>query len=256
MDIVHMSDIHFGREDRQALKALEAHLAAYPADLVVVSGDLTQLGRRHEFARARDWLARLDLPVVSTPGNHDAPGLNLLSRLRGPFRRYQRSLGGFSTAFRNAKALVVPLRSAHGFQWRSDWSLGAIDPRHLNPVLTLLSADDPGGWRFVVCHHPLIDDAEGPVAGRTRGGHAALRALARAGADFVLTGHTHVPSVTTFPLDGRTVHLIAAGTLSNRRRGVAASVNRFRLGGDRVAMDRLLLDGGAFRVGETFTFDR
>ena len=46
MKIAHVSDIHFGREDKTALGKLSDFLVTNPVDLVVISGDLTQNGRR------------------------------------------------------------------------------------------------------------------------------------------------------------------------------------------------------------------
>ena len=56
--IAHLSDLHFGRVDPATLPALQAALIAARPDVLVVSGDLTQRARRHEFEAARRFLDR------------------------------------------------------------------------------------------------------------------------------------------------------------------------------------------------------
>lgn len=41
-------------------------------DLVVLTGDLVDLGRREEYAHLKSLLAPLGLPLIAIPGNHDA----------------------------------------------------------------------------------------------------------------------------------------------------------------------------------------
>lgn len=59
MRITHISDLHFGHEDQRLAEGLSRDLNAQRPDLVVISGDFTQLGRRREFAAARALSARL-----------------------------------------------------------------------------------------------------------------------------------------------------------------------------------------------------
>ena len=54
MRIVHLSDLHFGRHDPEIVAGLTAEIAEHAPDLVVVSGDFTQIGTPIEFAMARD----------------------------------------------------------------------------------------------------------------------------------------------------------------------------------------------------------
>ena len=57
--IAQISDLHFGHHDPAVAEALLASLQGSSSDLVVVSGDLTQRARRHEFIAARDFLDRI-----------------------------------------------------------------------------------------------------------------------------------------------------------------------------------------------------
>ena len=71
--ILHIADLHFGKEDPRLVESLVEEAGRLKPDVVVASGDLTTFGCRREFAQARDLFSRLDAPVVASPGNHDVP---------------------------------------------------------------------------------------------------------------------------------------------------------------------------------------
>ena len=83
MRIAQLSDTHFleaGAEPEggfsydvdAAFDAVRDHLAAGPpVDLVVVTGDVADHGRREQYRHAATAFERLDAPVVVCPGNHD-----------------------------------------------------------------------------------------------------------------------------------------------------------------------------------------
>jgi len=60
---------------------------------------------------------------------------------------------------------------------------------------------------------------------------AALAALAAAWIDAVLTGHVHDPFDVVHPVNGRSVRLIGAGTLSERLRVTPPSFNEIQVEG-------------------------
>ena len=71
--LFHVSDLHFGYEDREALDwFLEAVRTERPA-AVLCTGDLTMRGSAREYALARSWLTKLPVPVALVAGNHDVP---------------------------------------------------------------------------------------------------------------------------------------------------------------------------------------
>ena len=123
--IVHVSDIHFGCENKAALEAAHALLAADPPDLLAATGDITQSGEPLEFDAARAWLDSLPCPRISTPGNHDTPYWNVLGRAAWTFRAYGRHIGpeAFETvSLPGMKA--VAFNTARGIQPRLNWSKG------------------------------------------------------------------------------------------------------------------------------------
>ena len=91
--LLHMSDIHFGDEDDNALAAATEFAQATLFDLMVLTGDLTQFGHRDEFTATQRWLAQIPHPWLATPGNHDTPWLGLAERMTSPFGRYADAVG-------------------------------------------------------------------------------------------------------------------------------------------------------------------
>ena len=88
--IVHCSDLHFGKTDPSVVERLKHKILEVKPDVVIVSGDLTQRARVHEFTQARAFLLQLGVPHVVIPGNHDIALYNVFSRLFTPFKNYQR----------------------------------------------------------------------------------------------------------------------------------------------------------------------
>ena len=66
--LFHLSDIHFGLEDRDALAWVRDEIAAKRPAAVVITGDHTMRARHHEFAAATRWITALDVPVTISIG--------------------------------------------------------------------------------------------------------------------------------------------------------------------------------------------
>ena len=251
--IAHLSDIHFGGEDKEAVEAAVSELAALAPDLIVVTGDVTLNGLPEEFIAARDWLRRLPTPLLVTPGNHDTPYWNLILRTATPFDRYRRYIGPPKwSAFDGPRVCARAINSARGAQARLDWSKGAIDRGQLGRL----------GWeaaaplKLLACHHPLIDPPGAPVGGRTRGGPAAARMLTAQHVELVLTGHIHVPFAMPLPGSTRPCYGLGAGTLSVRTRGTPPSFSTIDVeSGAFEVVVRGWVDG-AFRPIETLRLPR
>ena len=105
--IAHISDLHFGRTDAVVVAGLREAVVAAQPDLVVVSGDLTQRARRHEFEEARDFLATLPEPQIVVPGNHDVPLYNAFARWLRPLARYRRYIGDETQALYTDDEITV-----------------------------------------------------------------------------------------------------------------------------------------------------
>src|SRR6218665_4090867 len=90
MKILHVSDLLFGHHDPALAEGFADDINAQSPDLIVASGDFTQIGTKEEFEQARAFLDKLNAPVFAVPGNHDVPAVNVLRRLINPYGLYRR----------------------------------------------------------------------------------------------------------------------------------------------------------------------
>jgi 3',5'-cyclic AMP phosphodiesterase CpdA len=250
--IAHLSDIHFGGEDRPAVEAAVAAVSAFEPTLSVVTGDLTLNGLPQEFIAARRWLELLPSPRMVTPGNHDTPYWNLILRALTPFNRYRRYIGEPDLAAFDAPGLAGRvLNSARGGQGRLDWSKGVID-------MEALQAIDwgEGPLKLFGCHHPLIDLPSAPVTGGVHRGEEAAALLAERGVELVLTGHVHVPFALPLREGGRVIYALGAGTLSMRTRGAPASFSTVVAEDDAFQVTVQAWDGDRFAPAQSWRLAR
>jgi len=226
--LFHVSDVHFGIEDRTALASFADAIAAERPDAVICTGDITQRAKHREYAEARDWFAALGVPVMLEVGNHDMPYFDPVERFRTPFARYERLAGAVASRPRFEDLAFVSLLTTVSAQWRWPWSDGDVRGPALAQTLADLEAlqGDPR-LKVVTCHHPLVGRTLGD-RNPTIGGDEAFRALAEAGADVVLSGHIHTPFDITHEIAGRRVRMIGCGTMSHRLRGAPPSYNVLR----------------------------
>ena len=190
--ILHVSDLHTGtHEDPDVAQALARLVTKVRPDLIVASGDLTNRGRRDEHERAHRLLLSLGAPVLAVPGNHDLP-YTVPARFTSPFAEFERVWGTAEPTHVSAGLHVVGLNSARPYRQQG----GALDASQLRAASERLGSATEGAYRVVVLHHQLASAPWGvqrkrPLSNRS----GVLRALAAAGADLILGGHTHQGAV-------------------------------------------------------------
>jgi len=227
--LFHVSDIHFGVEDPRAHDWFAAAVAQERPDAVICTGDLTQRAKHSEYAAAARWLRDLGVPIFVEPGNHDMPYYNLAERFLTPFRRFEALAASVHCDLHMPQLIVIALRTTVRAQRRFPWSDGVITRRALDACLTELERHQ-GDHRLkiIACHHPLVSSQPGRP-NPTIGGDEALLALAKAGADVVLSGHVHDAFDIARVVEGRSVRLIGTGTLSRRLRGTQPTYTKLEL---------------------------
>lgn len=205
--VAHLSDLHFGRTDPAVTHALLDDVHRHRPDLVIVSGDLTQRARSHQFAEARAFLARLPAPAMVVPGNHDlVPVYRPLKRLFRPRAKFHRHLPGHAPdpVWSDDELVVIGLDSTTRLRWQS----GRLKPGHLDHVERSLTEAPGAACRAVFLHHPL----PGTLAGHP------FEALAERGVDLVLTGHVHRAHVEVIAgAHGHSLVLVQASTACSTR---------------------------------------
>lgn len=221
--LFHISDVHFGVEDRACLDAVAKAVREERPDALVCTGDLTQRATLKQYGEAADWFRALGVPIWLDVGNHDMPYKNLVERFTNPYKRYNALCKAVAVeSFETADVVLVPLKSTVRIQPRFPWSDGFVTAKALGAtckVLERLSGDER--HIVVTAHHPLL----GPQGGGmnpTIGGDAAFAALANAGAQAVLSGHIHKPLDEVREAGGDNsggqMRMIGAGTISTRLR--------------------------------------
>jgi len=257
--VLQLSDPHFGTERPLAVAALQRLCGELRPDLLIVSGDITQRARSHEFSRARAFFDSLNVPArLVVPGNHDIPLFDLITRACQPYRRYQRAFGpALEGEFSGNDLLVITLNTTRRHRHKH----GEVSTEQVERVAHRLARAGTAQVRLVVVHQPVAVTQPVDANNLLRGHAHAVRRWSQAGADAVLGGHIHLPYV--LPLQARWPDLpqpiwaVQAGTaLSSRvRDGISNSVNLLRTGpGRRAVVERWDLDeaSGSFqRVAST-----
>ncbi len=233
MRLFHISDLHFGLEDRRALAWFADCVRDEHPAAVLITGDLTMRARSHEFAAACDWIGALDVPVTVEVGNHDLPYFNPLARFFWPYERIRGIERLVERELDLAGVAVVPLKTTARAQWRLDWSKGWVTRDALDRTLAAIDALPHGTAAIVTAHHPLV---EAGTKGRalTRGGERALHELAKRGVAAVLTGHVHDAFDLIKETPAGPIRMIGAGTLSQRIRSTPPGFNELTIKGPKI----------------------
>ncbi|WP_296721834.1 metallophosphoesterase [Erythrobacter sp.] len=234
--LFHLSDIHFGLEDREALEWVRREIAARRPDAVVITGDHTMRARTHEFAAATRWITALDVPVTISIGNHDMPYFNLIERFFAPYRRFEGMQALIEREIDLPGLAIVPLKTVRRWQPRFNWSKGWVTQPALDRCLAALDRLPQGTRALVAVHHPLREVGTQGTA-LTRHGERALRELAQRQVLGVLSGHVHDAFDIAEPTAEGAVRMIGAGTLSQRIRSTPPSFNELRWDGTRLEVE-------------------
>lgn len=252
MRLAHVADLHFGAANPDVIAAArDAILNFNPAGLIV-SGDLTQRGKRSEFADARDWIEQFDLPTLVVPGNHDTPLLNVHARAMAPFARYTDYFGHFTRPLDIGDVRVDPLNTARGWQARHNWAEGSVRLSDLQDVI--VAGEGKRRVRLIACHHPFKSLRGALLRTETKRGELASQMLAESRIDAILTGHVHTPHAEEIVEPGGRYLAISAGTLSLRLRRAPPSFNMLEVQQDALEVTPMSLADNVFQPLAPFRF--
>ncbi len=243
--LIHISDLHFGRTRPELLRPLIAVLNDIDADLVAISGDLTQRARSSQFRAARAFIDRLQAPVLVVPGNHDVPLEDVLTRMLFPFRGYRKWIDrNLEPQFENGEITVMGINTVNPYAWQR----GRVGSRAVRRVCRAFDGEGDR-VRIVVAHHPFEHQPTDTKV-LMKGAAKAVDAFAECGADIILTGHLHAWRAEPFAerVGRRGALQVHAGTgLSTRLRGEENDFNVLTVGRGRVEVDRYAAGHGAER---------
>ncbi|MEO8452724.1 MAG: metallophosphoesterase [Gemmatimonadota bacterium] len=268
--LVHLSDLHFGRDvDLEQVAEAETFVATSVPNAVVISGDLTQRARHGEFQRALVFVDRMRsfAPTLVIPGNHDVQWWETPFDVTGAdrkHRKYRQYFGDDLTPTLELPGLcVASVLTSHGVVWGSmTWRFwrdaavkGHLPSGEVERIQAIFDRQPAGTTKVLALHQNVVRGEISNRMGLARGKVAARR-LAGSGADLILCGHDHQESMSQ--LDDRVV-VATAGTLTRRTRGKRASAfNLITLEADSIAVQHQMWEVSArtFTPGVARVFPR
>jgi 3',5'-cyclic AMP phosphodiesterase CpdA len=249
--VAHLSDLHFGTEDRQLVERLLIELHELAPQLTVISGDLTQRARRSQFAAARAFIGTLPGPIMVVPGNHDIPLWDVTRRILSPLGRYRSYINPDLCPYHLDEELaVLGLNTTRPTRWKE----GEISAAQADLIRRRFGDVPDALLKVVVTHHPFIPPPEQPKLAVVGGRTGALAALRDAGVRLLLSGHLHLGYSGLADERPGLLSVQASTAVSRRRRGQPNGYNVIHtLPGSEPQVETRRWDGQAFQPVTTPT---
>lgn len=242
--LVHLSDLHFGRVDQALLAPLKALVERLAPDVVVVSGDLTQRARSHEFQAARVFLDSLPGPQIVVPGNHDVPLYNVVSRFLRPLTKYRRYISNdLAPEYVDDEIAVLGINTARSLTFKD----GRINHQQIAALRARLAGLGSRVTRVIVTHHPFDLPEHFDQDDLVDRAPLAMEMFSTSGVDLLLAGHLHAShagsTAARYKIPGFAALMVQAGTAtSTRGRGESNSFNVLRVAPDDITVERYSWD--------------
>ncbi|MFH1620457.1 MAG: metallophosphoesterase [Patescibacteria group bacterium] len=222
--IAHISDLHIGRWSRgyKSTVLLQKALKKIEADLIVVTGDITENGRLAEYRIFNEIFSDfLDQGrVLIVPGNHDRLGHEVANKIMD---------GRDMEVFHTDGLYLVKVDTTGEHNRRLFSGHGNFDQSMLTHLLKLISEAGSNDLVIVIFHHhplPLAEDLISekiasflgwPYASELSIGTELIERL-RGKCDLVLHGHRHQYSENIFVEGSRPLRIYNAGASNLHRR--------------------------------------
>lgn len=252
MKIAHISDVHFGTHSQDKLKALSHALFMEAPDLLIISGDFTQVGNIEEFKMAQDFIKSMPFETLCCPGNHDISLKNIFERFFRPFFRYEKYIcKDTEDFFENDLVKIATINSARPILFHWNWANGAINKKQLKRIGQFFEGHDEK-YKFCVFHHPLHNMHNSPISVKTFGAQRAMAAFKKMGINFILNGHLHKSIIERVD---NINYIIAASALSYRLRNAPNGFGIFEISKEKVILNNYIFDGKYFTKSEIIDLD-
>lgn len=217
--LLHLSDLHFGTERLECIRAIQKFCIEQQPEVVVVSGDLTQRAKFREFLACKQFLESLKTPYFVVPGNHDIPLYHLWKRAFQPFGLYQLFFGSLENTFATQHFYLIGMNSIR----RRYHTRGSISLEQIQKVDQQLMQAPANKLKIIVSHQPFYTDNENhhlkdcPALGQF-----AIREWGQHQLYALLHGHLHLVAVydlnQEFALNlQHPVYEVHAGTATSKR---------------------------------------
>ena len=185
--IVHISDLHISNStfDEEIFLNAVNEINDLQADMIILTGDITENGYYTEFQQSKKYLPMFESPLFAVPGNHDARNLG--------YQTFGELIGEQSWKLTmDDNFTVIGLDSSS-----PDEDKGHIgNPQHMWLEHQLDECVVNENFSIVALHHHVVSI---PQTGRERNvlsdAGDILKTLTMHEVDLVLSGHKHVPNI-------------------------------------------------------------
>ena len=202
----------------KALTQLVDDIKKQPHDHLAITGDLVNLALPIEFQNARDWLEQLGRPqdISVVFGNHDAYVPGALKTAITTFAPWLTSDIAVSTPFpymriRKDIAIIGCSSAIATMPFRATGTFGKKQAEELARLLQI--AQEKQLFKVVMIHHPPVHHATHRQKILTDI-DCFQSVIAEFGADLILHGHTHLPTLYHIKGKGRGVPVVGVASAS------------------------------------------
>lgn len=217
--IYHISDVHFGPPHlRRVSDGVIELVEQRRPDVVVLSGDLTQRAKPHQFRQAREFVDRIPVPTLVVPGNHDVPLYRFWERIFTPFGAYRKHFADeLEPIYRDDELLIVGVNTAFNWTWKD----GRITLGRLLEVARIFEETPESVFKVVVAHHHLIPPPNFGTQRVLANAYEAIDLFSSCGVDLILSGHLHQAYIGNseefYPKGRPPVVILHSGTTTSNR---------------------------------------
>lgn len=221
MKIIHLSDLHFGTEIPELVTAALEDIKAQAADLIIISGDLTQRARTPQFLAAKNFISALPTNTICVPGNHDIALYNLIERFFYPFNSYKHWINSdLCTHYIKDHIAILGINSVTPFKPMS----GYVTEKQLGLVHDFFQQQPKDQTRIIMMHHNLIKSDRHKIINDSK---KIIDLFASCNINLVLSGHLHLARNELLKQNANQhpMYIITAGTAISTRTREANSYN-------------------------------
>ncbi|MDQ3020060.1 MAG: metallophosphoesterase [Bacteroidota bacterium] len=253
--IAHISDLHFGTEDKVIAEGLLKDIEEKVPSIVVISGDLTQRARTSQFKAAKEYLDKIHFPKIVVPGNHDIPLFDVIRRFLFPLTRYYKYITeDLKPFYMDDEMAILGINTARSFTWKN----GRISEEQIQTIKEKLCPIKMPLIEILVIHHQFIPSPDNDSVSLVGRAEKALDVIDECGIDLVLAGHLHegfTGDVQTYHPGRRSIIVAQAGTaISNRRREDPNSYNFITLDDKIIDIEVRVWNGTSFEKSRTVSY--
>lgn len=247
MNIIHLSDVHFGNQDstfvnQDIKKPLVKLLNEIESPVVfVISGDVTFQGSKEGFSEAEEFFDEIRKSsglkrkhIIACPGNHDliageSKPFTLFNSFIYSLRRdniFDFSEKSFSSTIINDTFFLV-INSAHHL----NHNYGLIDEEVFSYIEGKKEEINSCTFKVAITHHHFLNQFQADTS-VIRNGYPLLYALDAAKFDLILHGHQH--TIQNMPIGHNNMQIESPRSLNFHEKGYNNGLNHYYINGSSI----------------------